>query len=169
MDKKNQTIEHIIKDLKDNCQWLIELKQLLSKLGEIQEFLEDHEERYRIFFSLSDDIMFLYNNQFEVMSVSPNVERILGYKPEELIGKNLQVLGVIDPKEQEEAFDQALHMLSDGIVTTSIYQYITKSGDKKFCEVRGVPYIRNGRVVGVLSVGRDITGAAGGIRAHPEE
>jgi PAS domain S-box-containing protein len=157
MENGNMTMEQIIHDLEENCQWLTDLRHVLSRLRQAQEVLKEREAQERAFFSLSDDILFIYNNKLELMSVSPNVERFLGYKPEELIGKNLQALGVIDPKDEYEAFDQAQHMLSVGIVSSSIYQYITKSGDKKFAEVRGVPYIVDGRVAGILCVGKDIT------------
>lgn len=161
MQDDGMSLEGIIGDLEKNCQWLVELRGLLPKLKQAREVLKEYEAQYRTFFSLSDDVLFIYNSKLEIVSVSPNVERFLGYKPEELIGKSLQALGVLDPKDQEEAFDQAMHMLSVGIVSSSIYQYITKSGEKKFCEVRSVPYLIDGREAGVLSVGKDITERVG--------
>ena len=134
------------------------LKRDLNKLQLAEEVLHDHEEKYRIHFSLSDDVMFSYDNRFTVLSVSPNVERLLGYKPEELVGKRFQELGVLHPDYLEEALDNALHVLSGKVVTSSIYEFVAKDGTRKFGEVSGVPLVRGGRVVEVITVGRDITG-----------
>ena len=124
---------------------------------EMEKSLHESAEKYRIHFSLTNDVMFSYDNQFRVKNVSPNVERILGYKPEELIGKTLQEAGVLHPDYMDEAIDNALHVLSGKTINSSIYQFITKDGARKFGEVSGTPLIQDGRVVEVVSVARDIT------------
>jgi len=101
--------------------------------------------------------MFSYDNQFKLLSVSPNVERLLGYKPEELVGRNFQDLNVLHPDYMDEAVDNALHVLSGETIYSSIYEFIHKDRTRKFGEVQGVPLIREGQVVGVISVARDIT------------
>jgi PAS domain S-box-containing protein len=85
------------------------------------------------------------------------VERLLGYKPEELVGRNFQDLNVLHPDYMDEAVDNALHVLSGETIYSSIYEFITKDGTRKFGEVSGVPLIQEGHAVGVISVARDIT------------
>jgi len=157
MEDSSMTLEQIINSLEHNCQWLAELRELLSKLKQAHEVLKEYETRYRTFFLLSDEVLFIYNSELKIVSISPNVERLLGYKPEEMVGKSFHELGVVDPKDREEAFDQAQHMLSVGIVSTSIYRFLKKNGEKRFCEVKSVPYMMDGRVTGVLCIGKDIT------------
>jgi PAS domain S-box-containing protein len=123
----------------------------------IEATLHEHEELYRIHFSLSNDVMFLWDNQFRVKSVSPNVQRILGYRPEELVGRQFHELNVLDPADLEEAFENALLLLSGGKVSSSIFRFIAKDGASKFGELREVPIIRDGKVVEVISVAREIT------------
>ncbi len=119
--------------------------------------LWESEERYRIHFSLTNDVMFSYDNQFRVLSVSPNVERVLGYKPEELVGKTFHEVNVLNPNYMDEAVNNALRVLSGETIHSSIYEFITKDGKRKFGEVSGVPLIRGGNVVAVVTVARDIS------------
>ncbi len=136
---------------------VISVARDITKHIEMEKALQESAEKYRIHFSLSNDVMFAYDNQFKVMSVSPNVERLLGYKPEELVGRTFQDLNVLHPDYMDEAVDNAVHVLSGETIYSSIYEFITRDGIRKFGEVSGVPLKREGHVVGVISVARDIT------------
>jgi len=133
------------------------LRKEIKERKEAQEKLQESEEKYRMYFSLSNDVMFSYDNEFRVRSVSPNAEKNLGYKPEELIGKTFLDAMVLHPDYMEEAIKNAVKVLSGQPVHSSIYEFITKEGLRKFGEVSGVPLIRNNRVVGEVTVARDIT------------
>ena len=45
------------------------------------------EERYRLSFDHVSDAIYIIDTNFTVLSMSPSVERILGYKPEDFIGR----------------------------------------------------------------------------------
>ncbi|HQJ08770.1 MAG TPA: PAS domain S-box protein [Deltaproteobacteria bacterium] len=129
---------------------ILEQKKLLSALQEIQEI-------YRFHFSYTRDVLYFYDNQFRIRSISPNVENILGYKPEELVGRSFQDLNLLDDGDLSKAVDNALTVLSGKTIMFSTYRFIAKDGTRLFGEVSGVPLIRDGRVSGVISVARDIT------------
>jgi PAS domain S-box-containing protein len=93
--------------------------------------------------------------------VSPNVERILGYKPEDLIGRKIfDLLKILDPLDHDDVIEDAFHALSGRTILYSVYRFIAKDGSMKFGEVSGVPRIREGKVVAVISVAREITDRA---------
>jgi PAS domain S-box-containing protein len=123
----------------------------------IEAAFHESEEKYRIHFSLSNDVMFHWDNQFRIKGVSPNVERILGYRPEELVGRQFHELNVLDPADLEEALENAMLLLSGKKVYSSIFRFIAKDGAGKFGELSEVPIIREGKVVEVISVAREIT------------
>jgi len=130
---------------------------MVSVSGHSEDILREREEMYRIHFSLANDVMFSYDPQFRVESISPNVERILGYKPEELVGRAFPELGILDPSDLDEAIGDALHVLAGGVIHASVYRFITRDGKRRIGEVSGVPHQRGDHVIGVISVARDIT------------
>jgi PAS domain S-box-containing protein len=143
---------------------LTEAKDLVTEFADeaykskvAEETLRESEERYRIHFSLTNDVMFSFDRQLTVLSVSSNVERVLGYKPEELIGKTIAEANLLHPDDVQEAVDNAQHVLAGGVTLSSIFQFVAKSGDIVIGEVSGIPLSRDGRVVEIINVARDIT------------
>ena len=157
MNDENMQTEELIKALAEARHAITELKKKAAKQKKVEEALREGEEKYLIHFSLANDVMFSYDNQFRILSVSPNVERVLGYKPEELVGGTFHNLHVLHPDYTEVAFNNALQVLSGKTVYSSIYEFIAKDGARKFGEVSGVPLMRDGKVVAVITVARDIT------------
>jgi PAS domain S-box-containing protein len=119
--------------------------------------LLENDERYPMYFSLSDDVMFSWDNQFTITNISPNVERVLGYTQEELVGRRFDELSILEPGDMQEAMDNALSLLSGKKVYSSLYRFITKDGERKFGDLSEVPIIRQGRIMGMITVGRDMT------------
>ena len=119
--------------------------------------LQKSEERHRIYFENISDVIFSIAADFRIINISPSVERILGYKPEEMIGKPIQGLNVLDPDSLEKAFSDIMKVFSGERIPLSQYEFISKDGTRKFGEVSAVPLTRDGKVVAMISVARDIT------------
>ena len=119
--------------------------------------LQQSEERHRLYFENISDVIFSTDPDFNIINISPSVERILGYKPEEMIGKPIQDLNVLDPGSLEKAFSDMMKVLAGERIPLSQYKFISKDGTKKFGEVSAAPLIRKGKVVAIISVARDTT------------
>ena len=119
--------------------------------------LWESEERYRLHFENVTDVVYSIDPEFRVLSVSPSVERLLGYKPEELIGRSFQELNVLASDSLEIALSDMMRVLSGEQVASSVYEFIAKDRTRRFGEVSGAPLVRDGKVVAVVSVARDIT------------
>ncbi|MGB2688755.1 MAG: PAS domain S-box protein [Desulfobacterales bacterium] len=119
--------------------------------------LQGSEERHRIFFENISDVIFSTDPDFRIINISPSVERILGHKPKEMIGKPIQDLNVLAPDSLEKAFSDMMKVLSGDRIPLSQYEFISKDGTRKFGEVSAAPLIRDGKVVAMISVARDIT------------
>ncbi|MGB5991269.1 MAG: PAS domain S-box protein [Desulfobacterales bacterium] len=119
--------------------------------------LQGSEERHRIYFENISDVIFSTDPDFRIINISPSVERILGHKPKEMIGKPIQDLNVLAPDSLEKAFSDMMKVLSGDRIPLSQYEFISKDGTRKFGEVSAAPLIRDGKVVAMISVARDIT------------
>jgi PAS domain-containing protein len=74
-----------------------------------------------------------------------------------MIGKTFIELSILHPDDLEKAMANARRVFTGETVSSSIYRFITKSGASMFGETSSVPFMRNGRVMGIISVARDIT------------
>ncbi len=135
-------------------------KQLQIKIEEIEKAehaLRESEENYRIHFENISDVIYSLDTETKVLMVSPSVYKLLGYKPVELIGKPFQSLNILTPDSLKAASSDFLRVLSGEKVLRSVYEFIAKDGTRRFGEISGTPLYEDGTIVGVVSVGRDIT------------
>ncbi len=134
-----------------------ELERSAAERAGVEATLRETAEKYQIHFSLANDVIYTIDGSFVIQSVSPSVERVLGYKPEELIGRSFAELNIIAPEYIQKAIDETLLVLSGKSVFSSTYQFITKDGEVRYGEINGVPYMPGGKDRAVISVARDIT------------
>jgi len=119
--------------------------------------LRESEERYRTHFSLTNDVIFTLDAQLAIRNVSSNVERLLGCTPDELAGKPLAEANLLHTDDVQAAVEKAQHVLAGEVSLSSIFRFVNKNGDIVICEMSGVPLSREGQVVEVIAVVRDIT------------
>ena len=103
------------------------------------------------------DIVYSLNPKGEFISVSSAIEKILVYKPAELLGKS--VFDFIDPEEREMRIRRHNKDIED-LYTGSIRfitKMIAKSGETKQIETSRKMVVENGRVVRSDGIARDIT------------
>lgn len=155
MGADNRTRDQLLVELELANRRITELENLAEKA------LQKYDDLFRIHFSLSNDVMYSYDYKYTLKYVSPNVERILGYKPEELVGRKIfDLLEILDPLDHNDVIEDAFQALAGHTIMYSIYRFIAKDGSMKFGEVSGVPITRDGKVVAVISVAREITDRA---------
>jgi two-component system, NarL family, sensor histidine kinase ComP len=157
MKDDDRTVDRLLDVLAEAQELVSAFAEDTYKSKKAEEALRESEERYRLHFSRANDIMFSFNQQLVFLSVSPNVERVLGYKPEELIGRPFAETNLLHPDDIHEAVENAQHVLAGGVTLASIFQFVSKEGEILFGEVSGIPLTREGRVVEVINVARDIT------------
>lgn len=123
-----------------------------------EEALRESEEKYRLHFESISDVIYSIDTDFRILRVSPSVERVLGYKPEELVGRPFGEIKLLAPESLERAFSDVRHVLAGGRLAASEYEFIARDGTRKFGEVSGSPlFSQDGKVIAIISVARDIT------------
>ena len=122
-----------------------------------EEELRASEDKYRSHFENVSDLIYSIDPELKVRTVSPSVEKILGYRPDEVIGLPFQELNILAPEYLTSAFFDVKSVLAGEKITFSVYEFIAKDGSRKIGEVSGSPLIKQGEIIGVISVARDIT------------
>ncbi|MCX6559389.1 MAG: PAS domain S-box protein [Candidatus Aminicenantes bacterium] len=116
------------------------------------------EEKYRLIFENMTDIIFRIDADFTISAVSPSVERVLGYGPQDFIGHPVSDLArVLGPDSFPRALDEIRSVFSGETISATTYRLIAKDGSIVAGEVSGAPMRREGVIVGVIAVARDIT------------
>jgi PAS domain S-box-containing protein len=136
-----------------------ELQREIFERRKTEALLRASEEKYRLLFDNSFDIIYSIDRQLRVVSMSPSVERALGYKPAELIGKPIHELKLMPQKFMELAFSHIMRVFGGESISASEYEFFAKDGTCKTAQVSGAPLIKNGEVIGLISIARDITQA----------
>lgn len=122
-----------------------------------QKALEKSEANYRNHFITISDVIYTVDLDYCILSISPSVERILGYTPEEIMGRNFAELNILPVEYMEQAYRNSQLLFSGKQTHASLYEFIAKNGTKKYGEISGSPVSRDGKVVGALCVARDVT------------
>jgi len=134
-----------------------ELQAEIAERRRVEAALRESEEKYRLHFENVTDVVYSLDPELRVYSVSPSVERHLGYKPQDLIGRPIQELNIVTTECLEAAFVDLSHIFGGGRVDSATYEFIAKDGTRLIGEVSGAPLVRNGQVTAAVCVARDIT------------
>jgi PAS domain S-box-containing protein len=153
----NLTREDLALELGEAHKLILELKNQVSALKKSMESMWMDEEKYQLLFSLSNDVLFSYDVNLKVLSVSDNVERLIGFKPEEMVGKYFYDLAILHPEDLSDALEDSLSALTGKIINYNIHRFITKDGKIKFGELSRIPLKRSGKTTELICVARDIS------------
>lgn len=134
------------------------LDKKLSELEQTNRELKAFEETYRLSFENVSDVIFTVDADLMISSISPSVTRILGYKPQDFVGRPVgDLAGILTPESFSRAIADVNSILKGETVQAAIYQFVARNGNIKIGEVNGSPVIRDGQVTGMVCIARDIT------------
>ncbi len=118
------------------------------------EALRASEERYRNLVENISDVLFTMNNEACFTYISPAIERVSGYRPDEIVGKSLA--NFMYPEEFETLM-AGLTFEADGTQAPRELRVIGKSGDFRHVRTSGRLIVEDGEVVGLTGNMTDIT------------
>ncbi len=121
------------------------------------EALQKSEAKFRGLVESSSDWIWEVDAKGVYTYASPKVEAILGYKPEEVIGKTPFDLMPPEQGEQTARFFEDAAVTGESIVNLENIN-LRKDGHRVILETSGVPFFDEaGKVIGYRGVDRDIT------------
>ena len=121
-----------------------------------EKALEESEERFRSLVQFTSDIITILEADGTIRYESPAIERVLGYKPEELIGSN--AFNYIHPDDVERV-SSILAEASETQGVTPLVEFRFRCADGTWCylEAVGNNLLANPSVQGMVVNSRDIT------------
>ena len=124
----------------------------------IEKSLKESEEKFRGLVEASSDWIWETNAEGVYTYASPQVEDILGYKPEEMIGKHpFDTMPTEEAKRVKEIFTKFSNFANriDSLENVNLH----KNGKHVVLETSAVPFLDDdGKLLGYRGVDRDITG-----------
>ncbi|WAC04148.1 MAG: PAS domain S-box protein [Methanoregula sp.] len=122
----------------------------------IEEALRESEEKFRGVAERSSDIIMLTDDKGRTTYIAPSVEKILGYNPDEVIGKTPGDL--VHPDDLGSVYELVRkNMEGNDNSELLVIRIRKKDGSYAIMELFGSPIIKDGIFSGMQVIGRDIT------------
>ncbi|MBI2399744.1 MAG: PAS domain S-box protein, partial [Deltaproteobacteria bacterium] len=130
----------------------------LSERMKAQEAIRAEEERFRNLVETTNDVIWEVDVNGVYTYISPQVYSVLGYEPEELIGKTpFDVMPEDEARRVRELFEKVLESVEP--FSSFENRNLTRDGRIVVLETGGVPFFdKSGTVLGYRGIDRDITG-----------
>jgi PAS domain S-box-containing protein len=144
-------------DKKGNVQKIIHIATDITKRKRAEESLHASEERFRALTENTSDWIWEVDQSFVFTYTSPKVKDLLGYEPNEIIGKTPFDLM---PNDEARRTSEISHsILASRKPFTSLENInLHKDGHQVIIETSGVPiFDKNGNFVGYRGIDRDVT------------
>jgi PAS domain S-box-containing protein len=147
----------VIRNLEGDPLFIQTVAKDISERKKTEEILKESEEMYRALVYTSPDAVTMTDLEGNITYASYRTSQIHGFdNTEELIGKNSFAL--IDPEEQERAFENLKKTMTEGSVRNLEYTMLRKDGTRFIGELNA-SLIRdiNGNPKALIGITRDIT------------
>jgi len=115
--------------------------------------LRQSEANYKELIENISDVIYTIDNQANITFISPSITRLLGYLPEEVIGKNfLHFVG-----ESHEQLQKRFEEIQKSIEIQNEYQILSASGEPHWIRFSSKAIYKEGQFIGVSGTLIDIT------------
>ncbi|MEM2805464.1 MAG: PAS domain S-box protein [Candidatus Bathyarchaeia archaeon] len=121
---------------------------------QIQRTPSNIEKQYRSLIEAVPVVIYAISSDGKIKSLNQAFEKITGWKREEWLGKPFT--DIIHPEDVPSALESFRKTLCGKPEPVEL-RVLSKSGDYLIGEFIGVPWIKDGKIVGALGIARDIT------------
>src|SRR5829696_7012217 len=150
-------IEMSLGETHEDGEWLFTgVIRDIAERKEVENAIRDSEERFRSLVQNTSDIITILEADGTVRYISPAVERVTGYRPEEQIGTS--AFGFVHPDDREQALDTFAELLKEpGLHPPLEFRVPHKDGLWCYLEHVVNNLIDDPAVSGVVITSRDVT------------
>ncbi len=136
-----------------------ELEKQIVTLKQTIETLRESEEKFKTMFENASDHIAYVGLDDRIIDINHKFEDVFGHNREDVIGKKFYDFGVLSPQAWEKTLEYTRKLIEEIPEEVPILEFeaIDKNGKRVFLEVSPRAVVRDGEVVGFLSITRDIT------------
>jgi PAS domain S-box-containing protein len=156
MKDKNEVKRQINSELMELKPGTKKNKKLKTHYKQIEEELQNSEERLKILFQYAPDAYYLNDLKGNFIDGNKAAEEVTGYKKEELVGKSFLTLKLLPLKQIPKAAKLLAKNLKGYPTGPDDFVLKRKDGKQISVEIRTFPVKIHGKSL-VLSIARDIT------------
>lgn len=128
----------------------------ITEKKEVENALINSEQKYRNLVEASHDIIWRMDKAGVFTFMNNAIETILGYSPEDLIGKSFQKY--INPEKLEETIEVHSKVNAGDIMENFPLQMMTSKGDTRYLDATAYPIRdKDGTIMGCSGTATDIT------------
>ena len=128
--------------------------QRTAQLIDTNRQLQKSEEKYRDLVENINDVIYAIDGDGKITYINPVIEKILGYRTDEMLGKNL--CNFVHPEDQQQIQSDFALALRKNLEQRE-YRLLTKTGETRWCRISARPILENAKKSGVQGVLVDIT------------
>jgi PAS domain S-box-containing protein len=133
-----------------------ELKRTNQRLEDQIEEVNRTQNRMQLLLENASEVIAIYEKEGTIRYISPSVEKILGYKQNDLIGINDLVH--VSPEGVENFQSMFQQVIDNPFEAVTIqYEYIKKNGDTIWLEATATNLLSDPAIQGIILNSRDIT------------
>lgn len=129
----------------------------ITRRVQAETALRQSEERIHLFFENVNDMVYLVDANFQIVNITPSVEKLLGYRPDELIGHRLDAGNVLPPEFIAAAMEDMRRVFAGEHIASALYEFIGKDGRRRWMDVSGAPSLLDTPNPIVICVARDVS------------
>ncbi len=136
---------------------LLSVQDITSR-KQFENELKQKEEKFRLLVQNSSDIITVYDQDFTIKYQSPAIEFVLGHKPEERLGRNINMDSIVHPDDKQIKIDLLKKSLQNPKKNISgEFRFLHKKGDYRTIEAIFRNLLDDPKVNGIIVNYRDIT------------